>query len=186
MDKPINRRYQPINPSFKSSQKGGEETQTQESPPVFNFAKLVRKNRKWFLLGVGITLFILSAVFVTLIYLKATQTMLPSSYEECVKMKGSVIQEIYPEICVTKNGERFTRKISDQKSQTTNLQQACERGGGKWLAAYQECEGINKATCETAGGTFKECASPCRNEPGDKVCIQVCVAVCSLKQHLPL
>ena len=35
-----------------------------------------------------------------------------TSYEECLIAKGSLIQETYPQVCVTKSGERFTEPVS--------------------------------------------------------------------------
>jgi len=56
--------------------------------------------------------------------------------------------------------------------------QACFDYNGKWLADYNECEGMEKSVCEEKGGIFEECASPCRHEPEKTVCIQTCVTVC--------
>jgi len=35
-----------------------------------------------------------------------------TTYEECIKAKGSLIQPMYPPICVTKNGLRFTQEVT--------------------------------------------------------------------------
>src|SRR3989338_3555137 len=39
------------------------------------------------------------------------------SYEDCVKAKGSLIQESYPAICVTPDGVRFTQPLTDEEKQ---------------------------------------------------------------------
>ncbi|MCH7730045.1 hypothetical protein IID21_00785 [Patescibacteria group bacterium] len=44
-----------------------------------------------------------------------------ASFAECVKLPGSVIQESYPEVCVTKNGERFTRELTEEEKFELNL-----------------------------------------------------------------
>jgi len=36
-----------------------------------------------------------------------------NDYETCAKAKGSLIMESYPEQCISKNGNRFVRVISD-------------------------------------------------------------------------
>lgn len=48
-------------------------------------------------------------------------------------------------------------------------------------SAYKECEDLSKSQCEELGGTFNECASPCRHEAPGTMCAQVCVAVCEFK-----
>ncbi len=43
----------------------------------------------------------------------SVQVVTPTNYSECVAASGSRIQESYPEVCVTEDGERFTNP--DQK-----------------------------------------------------------------------
>ena len=38
-----------------------------------------------------------------------------TKYNECVKAKGSIIQESYPTTCVTRNGQRFTQPLTDEE-----------------------------------------------------------------------
>ena len=57
---------------------------------------------------------------------------------------------------------------------------ACTAAGGKWVAAAAECEIGNRKWCEARGGKFNECASACRNMPGQQPCILICVPVCAL------
>ena len=66
--------------------------------------------------------------------------------------------------------------------------QICGEGGGKWLSEYNECEsasndtGIDQTSCRNLGGTYTDCASPCRHDPGfpdEIVCASVCVYVCA-------
>ena len=38
-----------------------------------------------------------------------------ASFEGCMKSKGSLVQESYPEVCVTRDGQRFTRELSEEE-----------------------------------------------------------------------
>lgn len=38
-----------------------------------------------------------------------------TNFEECKNAKGSIIQESYPEVCVTKDGQHFTQDISEDE-----------------------------------------------------------------------
>lgn len=54
-------------------------------------------------------LVVISAVF-ALSYLPKLQAPIQlQSYEECVKQPKSVIQEKYPAVCVTEDGQQFTQ-----------------------------------------------------------------------------
>lgn len=59
-------------------------------------------------------------------------------------------------------------------------QQLCEENGGSWSADYEECLGVTEEACESIGGEFEFCASPCRHESGTPACIEMCVQVCQL------
>jgi hypothetical protein len=63
-----------------------------------------------------------------------------------------------------------------------DLATACVSENGKWSAEYKECEGISKATCETIGGKFNECASACRHDPKAEICTMQCVLVCEFSK----
>ena len=67
----------------------------------------------------------------------------------------------------------------------TNTELLCTANGGKWDAKYKECVGISSKTCNILNGTFNNCASACRHETSaagePKMCIAVCVQVCSIK-----
>lgn len=65
---------------------------------------------------------------------------------------------------------------------TTDYAQSCANENGKWSAEYKECEGISKATCETIGGKFNECASACRHDPKAEICTMQCVLVCEFSK----
>lgn len=72
-------------------------------------------------------------------------------------------------------------KPKDRKP--ANSENICTQNGGKYLADYNECEGITQQQCDQSGGTFTECAANCRHDPDypNVYCIQVCVPVCSFK-----
>lgn len=57
----------------------------------------------------------------------------------------------------------------------------CMNAGGKWMPEYNECEGLTKEQCMTSGGDFNDCASACRHNPAEAMCIQMCIPVCTFK-----
>lgn len=61
-----------------------------------------------------------------------------------------------------------------------SLGQRCESLGGKWIANFSECEVPSKEACDELGGSYDECDSACRHDPGGGPCIAVCVQVCSI------
>ena len=50
--------------------------------------------------------------------------------------------------------------------------------GGKWLTRYNECENMQDETCTSLRGGFDSCASPCRHDTENFLCVQSCVPVC--------
>lgn len=58
-------------------------------------------------------LFVLGAFFMQ--NFNTSQVITPTNFKECVAASGSRVQESYPEVCVTEDGERFTNP--DQKVQ---------------------------------------------------------------------
>ena len=59
-----------------------------------------------------------------------------------------------------------------------NVSAKCIAEGGTWIGSVQECEGISEPSCRDLSGKFNACASPCRNQSGEVICIQMCVQVC--------
>lgn len=47
--------------------------------------------------------------------------LVAASFEDCKKLKGSVIQESFPEVCVTKSGQRFIQEISEEERMQLEL-----------------------------------------------------------------
>jgi len=72
------------------------------------------------ILFIGVVILIL-AIIGTAIYLyfqsqnKNEPLVMPTTYEECEKAEGSVIQESYPATCVTKEGSRFIQPLSEEQ-----------------------------------------------------------------------
>jgi hypothetical protein len=69
--------------------------------------------------------------------------------------------------------------VPTQSPPSVSAQVPCEVNQGRWLEAFNECEGIEASVCDEMGGTYNECASACRHDPEAEMCIEVCVAVCS-------
>lgn len=63
----------------------------------------------------------------------------------------------------------------------TGAQSSCVNAGGTWDPANRECLGVNESTCKALKGDWDGCASPCRNDPGAEVCIQMCAEVCTIR-----
>lgn len=59
-----------------------------------------------------------------------------------------------------------------------DLEKSCIDINGKFLAEFNECEGISEKSCTELGGEFFECESACRNDPDAEMCIEMCVQVC--------
>jgi len=56
----------------------------------------------------------------------------------------------------------------------------CTKNGGVYDNKNKECLGIDQNTCEGIGGTFNECASPCRHDPEAEICVLSCEILCQL------
>jgi hypothetical protein len=68
---------------------------------------------------------------------------------------------------------------SSSEVDPAEVEKACTEAGGMYVAEHVECENISEQTCTDMGGTFDECASPCRHEPEDVVCVTMCVPLCT-------
>ncbi len=74
-----------------------------------------------------------------------------------------------------------TTKPAPTKPAPTTAGERCMANEGSWSAQYNECGGVSSATCKNIGGTFDECASPCRHDPNATVCVAMCAQVCYIK-----
>lgn len=57
---------------------------------------------------------------------------------------------------------------------------ACMSAGGNFDRQHNECGGIDQAKCESIGGKFVNCGSPCRHDKNADACIEMCEAYCQL------
>lgn len=77
-----------------------------------------QKNFPIIILSIGLVSVLGIASFFGYQYFKAQSTSPASTYEECTQIKGSIIQESYPETCITPNGQHFTHDISSEMKPT--------------------------------------------------------------------
>lgn len=70
-------------------------------------------------------------------------------------------------------------KAPNNANNENSLQGRCIAFKGNWLEKFNECEYISEAQCRLLEGDFNECASACRHDSKAKVCIMMCVPVCS-------
>lgn len=76
---------------------------------------------KSFLIGFLLILFcialglLISKLFPVLSLINPSQIPTPTTYDDCLKFPGSIIQESYPATCVTKDGLRFTQVLTDEE-----------------------------------------------------------------------
>ena len=64
--------------------------------------------------GIYLTALMLAVVAVAYIVIMSPilhQPIAVSSYDECISLPDSVIQEKYPAVCVTSDGQQFTQPI---------------------------------------------------------------------------
>ncbi len=76
-----------------------------------------------FVFRIGLALFglaFISAGFFLLVGIRSSgSNQKVGNWEECLQAKGSVIQESYPRVCVTKAGQRFTETIATRSPTPT-------------------------------------------------------------------
>jgi len=69
------------------------------------------------------------------------------------------------------------------KLTNSNLQTSCELYGGRWIPEHNECEWFIDDNCAKFGGTYNDCASPCRHDPDAKACSKKCVQICTFDSN---
>jgi hypothetical protein len=75
-----------------------------------------------------------------------------------------------------------SKESSFSSSHYETVIKECQKFHAFWNNKYKECEGLTKENCLSLGGSFNECASPCRHiKNKNNGCITVCVPVCSFK-----
>lgn len=81
----------------------------------------------------------------------------------------------------TQGNTPVTGTTSAAGGTTLTTGEKCTQEGGSWSSQYSECTGVDEKSCKAIGGTWNDCASPCRNDPNAEVCIMMCVSVCTFK-----
>lgn len=84
--------------------------------------------------------------------------LVAASFEDCMKSKGSVIQESYPEVCVTKNGQRFIRELSEEEMLQLELREGVD---GSLSCAYYSRDDEEIRACATCGDGVCEAYESC-------------------------
>ncbi len=99
-----------------------EPSSVQEQPPENTNAPVKKKrSKKIFIILAAIFVVLLLALISFLIWQNYQNKQTINDYQGCATASGSVIQESYPETCVTKNGQRFVRQLPDEEKK--NLEQ---------------------------------------------------------------
>ena len=73
------------------------------------------KNNKLVLLFSVITALLLVTTGLLAYQVWQKQINQPSTYEECIKIPGSLVQESYPAICVAENGKSFIQPLTEEE-----------------------------------------------------------------------
>ncbi|MGM5481707.1 MAG: Kazal-type serine protease inhibitor domain-containing protein [Nanobdellota archaeon] len=71
---------------------------------------------------------------------------------------------------------------TDEPSEIS-LEEQCQSRDGKWIAEYEECEGVTESECNEMDGEYHSCASACRHDPDATMCTKQCVIVCDLSKQ---
>lgn len=97
-------------------------------------------------------------------------------------MKGVGQGQFLPKEYLTRGAMAKIVDLSMNHPMLLNIikqEQSCRNNGGNWNEGHNECGGVSKEACKAIGGTFNECASPCRyNADPNLFCIQMCEQVC--------
>lgn len=99
-----------------------------------------------------------------------------NSFEECIKVKGAVVEYSYPEVCVTPSGDRFVQELTDKegvglvppKDEKTNNIVKC----GGW-------DSSGEIICQCQGALIRPVCPPntvC--DSGDYFCQGTCGSCC--------
>jgi hypothetical protein len=101
-----------------------------------------------------------------------------TNFEECVAA-GNAVMESFPEQCIHE-GQLFIKEINFEELELPeDKYEACEAMQGTPLPEFNECEWISEEACTYLEGEYQDCASACRNNPNEEMCIMMCVQVCA-------
>lgn len=71
---------------------------------------------KWLITIQTVLLIFLAFLYTYLVFFGPEhKQQMVSTYEECIALPGSVLQESYPATCVTKNNQRFTQPLTAEE-----------------------------------------------------------------------
>ncbi|MEM4637849.1 MAG: hypothetical protein QXK76_02380 [Candidatus Woesearchaeota archaeon] len=106
---------------------------------------------------------------------------------QCIRAPCEPIKQTFGnkcEACSNKLTISYTEGACEENSVNDTVlsgknKEQCINIGGKWTG--YDCENIDYEKCQEIGGTFNECASACRNNPGAQMCTLQCVPVCEFK-----
>lgn len=92
--------------------------------------------------------------------------------------------------CATESANNFEDGGNEQviiiggEDTIQSNQELCEFYGGLWNSDYDECTNIASDDCIAIGGTFNECASPCRHDEDENApCILMCLQLCTFDEQ---
>lgn len=119
------------------------------------------------------TAFILISSFLLSNLRSARISPVAASFADCIKVPGSIIQESYPETCITKDGQRFVRPLEDIDSGESCAYytrfgeeiRACATCGDGLCDSYETCtaSSINdELTTDDCGPLY--CHTDCEEE----------------------
>jgi hypothetical protein len=107
-----------------------------------------------FLMRVVITLLLMTLVFgisiAISLYGKEVNTPPPANFNECSVAKGSIIQESYPPVCISKKGQRFIKPLTD--SETKLPEPSGTNGNGMFCGGIAGVACPEGSSCKLDGG----------------------------------
>ncbi len=105
---------------------------------------------------------------------------------QCITEPCNPIKETFGNKCVAESYGATILYEGECVEEKQDIESICIDLGGNWVSDYNECEYINKTSCDELDGSFIECGSACRNDPEATICTMQCVPVCSLLEPKPI
>ncbi|OGM19002.1 hypothetical protein A2686_03750 [Candidatus Woesebacteria bacterium RIFCSPHIGHO2_01_FULL_38_10] len=121
--------------------------------------------------------------------------LIPKNFEDCLKLKGSVIQKSYPPVCINKDGKRFIQNLPDQEKRLleadfektkvkgvsfnpTSFSTSCIERGKELLEEVNRCQQVTEEECHKIKQEFDKCVLSCKKDLGENECFVICKPVC--------
>ena len=95
-------------------------------------------------------------------------------------VRGSVVRKAITDLSSRPFTPATDGQANSEQTSSEDKGVACAVLGGIYDDEFDECLDVTAQQCATLGGVYESCASPCRNDPDAKVCIQSCSVVCAL------